>query len=81
MNFRLARAHPELILLTAAAISAVNVLVALGMVHVGSVPLAVVNVSLASVIGILARELVPAEPSSAAPSEVRAHEPLGDSTG
>jgi hypothetical protein len=81
MNFSLARAHPELILLTATAISAVNVLVALGVAHVGSVPLAVINVSLASVIGILARELVPTEPPSAAPAEGRAHEPLGDSTG
>jgi hypothetical protein len=81
MNFRLARAHPELILLTSTAISAVNVLVALGVVHMGSVPLAVSNVGLASVIGILARELVPAEPASAAPADGRAHEPLGDSTG
>jgi hypothetical protein len=81
MNFRLARAHPELILLAAAAISAVNVLVALGLVHMGSVPLAVINVGLASVIGILARELVPAELPKAAPAEGRAHEPLGDSTG
>ena len=62
VNLRLARVCPELVVLTATAISAVNVLVVLGVVHVASLHLAFVNVGLASVLGLVARGLLPSEP-------------------
>jgi hypothetical protein len=66
VNRRLAR--PELVVLTATAISAVNVLVVVGLVHLASLHLAVINVGLASVLGLIARELIPAEPPGAGPT-------------
>jgi hypothetical protein len=67
MNLRLAR--PELVVLTATAISAVNVLVVLGVLHVAILHLAVINVGLASVLGLIARDLVPSEPLSGGAAE------------
>jgi hypothetical protein len=71
MRHGLTRACPELVVLTATAISAVNVVVALGLVHLASLHLAVINVGLASVLGLIARELVPAERAGRRPGEGR----------
>jgi hypothetical protein len=81
MSSRLPRARPELVVLTATAISAVNILVVLGLVHVASAHLAVINVGLACVIGLLARELVPSEPAGVAPEDLLAQDPQGGSAG
>ena len=79
MNLRLRRPRPQLILLTVTLISAVNALVALGLVQIASMHLAVINVALASVLGVVARGLVPVEPPTAAQAECRAHQPEGGS--
>ncbi len=80
MSFRSGRACPRLILLTATVISAVNVLVVLGLVHPASVHLAVVNVALASVLAVAARGLVPSEPPTANPADGPTHHREGDFT-
>jgi hypothetical protein len=66
------RPSPELIILTATVLSALNALVALGILPLAGVHLAVVNVGLASVLGLVARGLLPAEPRDV-PAECRAH--------
>jgi hypothetical protein len=62
---------PELILLTATVISATNALVALGIVPLAGVHLAVVNIGLATVLGLVARGLLPDEPPRPRPAERR----------
>jgi hypothetical protein len=79
MRSRLGTASPQLVVLTATAISAVNVLIALGLVHLATVHLAVVNIALASVLGVVARGLVPAEPPAPTPAPCRVHQPEGGS--
>jgi hypothetical protein len=64
---RWCRPSPELIILTATLISALNALVALDIVRLSGVHLAVVNIALASVLGVVARGLVPTEPPQDAP--------------
>lgn len=59
---------PEVVIVTATLTSAFNALVALGIVHLSSAHLAVVNIGLASVLGLAARRLVPAQPSGAGPA-------------
>jgi hypothetical protein len=68
------RPSPELIILTATVISALNALVALDIVRLSGVHLAVVNIGLASVLGIVARGLVPSEPSDAFSADRRTHQ-------
>ncbi len=77
MNLRFGRTCPELIVLTATVISAVNALVALGLVHLAGEYLAVINIGLASVLGVVARGLVPAEPPKSSSADGRAHHPEG----
>jgi hypothetical protein len=72
MLTRLLRPSPELIALTATALSAVNALVVLDLVHLASAHLAIVNVGLASVLGLTARGMLPAPPPAATPSECEA---------
>ena len=76
------RPSPELILLIATAISGFNALVAVGVLHLGAVHLAVVNVGFAFALGVVARGLVPAEPPAPAdgPADRRAHQPERGST-
>lgn len=69
---RWCRPSPELIILTATVISAVNALVALGVVRLSGIHLAVINIGLASVLGIVARGLVPSEPPDPLPAPCRA---------
>jgi hypothetical protein len=59
---RWCRPSPELIILTATVISALNALVALGIVPLSGAHLAVANIGLASVLGVVARGLVGSEP-------------------
>jgi len=67
------RPSPELVILTATLISALNALIALDIVRLSGVHLAVVNIGLASVLGVIARGLVPAEPLDPhTPAECRA---------
>jgi hypothetical protein len=73
MFARWLRAAPELILLTATLLSALNALVALDILHLDGLHLAVANIGLASVIGIVARGLVPSEPGESSSAERRAH--------
>jgi hypothetical protein len=68
------RPSPELIILTATAISALNALVALDIVRLSGVHLAVVNIGLASVLGVVARGLVASEPPAAPPATCRAQQ-------
>ena len=67
------RPSPELIILTVTVLSALNALVALDIVRLSGVHLAVVNIGLASVLGVVARGLVPAEPPDSGPAECRSH--------
>lgn len=60
MKRMLSRSSPELILVTAAVISAVNVLVVLDVVRLASAHLGTVNIGLAGVLALLARGLVQA---------------------
>ena len=69
---RWCRPSPELIILTATVISAVNALVALDVVRLSGIHLAVINIGLASVLGIVARGLVPSEPPDTLPAPCRA---------
>ena len=62
----------ELIIVTATAISAINALVVLDIVHLTSVHLAVINIGLACILGLVARGLVPAAPPAVRPPERRA---------
>jgi hypothetical protein len=72
MNARFSRASAEAVAVTAAVISVVNVLVALGLVHLASAHLAVVNIGLASVLGVVVRRLLPADaPRSQAEGQAR----------
>ncbi|HYW23909.1 MAG TPA: hypothetical protein VE953_07060 [Terriglobales bacterium] len=59
---RWCRPSPQLIILTATLISALNALVALDLVRLSGVHLAVINIGLASVLGVVARGLVPSDP-------------------
>jgi hypothetical protein len=74
------RPSAELVVVTATALSAVNGLVVLDIVHLASAHLAIINIGLASVLGLVARGLLPAEPRSARPSEHRAQGSEGGST-
>src|SRR5215467_7152354 len=67
------RPSPELIILTATLISALNALVALDIVRLSGVHLAVINIGLASVLGVVARGLVATEPPDPASADCRAH--------
>lgn len=69
---RWCRPSPELIILTATVISAVNALVALQIVRLSGIHLAVINIGLASVLGVVARGLVPSEPPEPQPAPGRA---------
>jgi hypothetical protein len=71
---RWCRPSPELIILTATLISALNALVALDIVRLSGVHLAVVNIGLASVLGVVARGLVPSEPPEPPPAQCRAQQ-------
>jgi hypothetical protein len=71
---RWCRPSPELIILTATLISALNALVALDIVRLSGVHLAVVNIGLASVLGVVARGLVPTEPPDTPPAKSRAQQ-------
>lgn len=62
---------PELIILTATVISALNALAALEIVRLSAVHLAVANIGLACVLGIVARGLVSAEPTNDVAAEGR----------
>lgn len=64
---------PEQVILTATVISALNALVALGIVPLSGVHLAVINIGLATVLGLVARGLLPAEPPRSPSRERRAH--------
>jgi hypothetical protein len=79
MLSRLYRPSAELIVLTATALSVVNALVVLDIVHMTSAHLAIINIGLASVLGIVARGLVPSEPPEARPTECRAQGSEGGS--
>lgn len=68
------RSSPELILLTATLISALNALAALDLVRPSGVHLAVANIGLASVLGLVARGLVPSEPPDSLPAPCRAQQ-------
>ena len=68
------RPSPELIILTATLISTLNALVALDIVRLSGVHLAVVNIGLASVLGVVARGLVPSEPQDSLPATCRAQQ-------
>jgi hypothetical protein len=72
MLSRLFRPSGELIVLTATVLSAVNALVVLEIVHMASAHLAIINIGLASVLGFVARGLVPPEPPAARPTGCRA---------
>jgi hypothetical protein len=72
MLTRLFRPSPELIVLTATALSAVNALVVLDIVHLASAHLAIVNVGLASVLGLTGRGMLPAPRRAATPPECQA---------
>ena len=72
-----ARRAPELIILTATVISALNALVALEIVRLSAVHLAVVNIGLACVLGIVARGLVSAEPTNDVAAECRTQRERG----
>lgn len=74
------RPSPELIILTATVISALNALVALEIVRLPAIHLAVLNIGLASVLGVVARGLVPSEPSEPFSAECRTHRPERGST-
>jgi hypothetical protein len=85
MLARLFRPSAELIVLTATLLSAVNALVVLDIVHLASAHLAIINIGLASVLGLVARGLVPtAPPAAAAPRKAvvdcRARRSEGGST-
>jgi hypothetical protein len=71
---RWCRPSPELIILTATLISALNALVALDIVRLSGVHLAVVNIGLASVLGVVARGLLPSEPTDTPPAQCRAQQ-------
>jgi hypothetical protein len=71
---RWCRPSPELILLTAAVISAFNALAALDIVRIAGVQLAVINIGLACVLGVVARGLLPAEPPDPRPASRRAQQ-------
>jgi hypothetical protein len=70
------RPSPELVILTATLISALNALVALDLVRLSGVHLAVANIGLASVLGFIGRGLVRTEPPDplSAPRRARQHE-------
>lgn len=68
------RPSPELIILTATLISALNALVALDLVRLSGVQLAVANIGLASVLGFVGRGLVPSEPPEPLPAPSRAQQ-------
>jgi ABC-type branched-subunit amino acid transport system permease subunit len=74
------RPSPELIILTATLISALNALVALDIVRLSGVHLAVVNIGLASVLGIVARGLFPAGPPESFSAECRAQRERGSTS-
>lgn len=61
---RLFRPSAELIILTSTLLSAVNGLVVLDIVRLASEHLAIINIGLASVLGLVARGLVPKGGSS-----------------
>ena len=63
---------PELILLIATAISALNALAALRIVHLSGVQLAVANIGLASALAVVARGLLPSPPPDPLPASGRA---------
>lgn len=72
INRRSIRPSPELVILIATAISALNALVALDILRLGPVHLAVANVGLATVLGFVGRGLLPRVPADT-PAERRAH--------
>lgn len=78
MVARLLRPSPELVILTATLISACNALVALDIVRLSGVRLAVVNIGLACVLGIVARGLFPADPPAAVGASRPADEDVAD---
>jgi hypothetical protein len=74
------RPSPELVILTATLISALNALVALDLVRLSGVPLAVANIGLASVLGFIGRGLVRTEPPDSMSAPRRAQQQERGST-
>jgi hypothetical protein len=68
------RPSPQLIILTATVISALNALFALDLVRLSGVHLAVANIGLASVLGVVGRGLVHSEPPDPLPAPCRAQQ-------